>query len=133
MGYGGLGGALPQAIGAKLACPDRTVLCVIGDGGFQFTAPELAVAVQENVALTIVVCNNGKYGAIEANMRKNFGHASLGCELVNPDFLTFASAYGVPAVRVDALDGFAEALETGLRANALNLIELTIDLCDPPW
>ena len=133
MGYGGLGGALPQAIGAKLACLDRTVLCVIGDGGFQFTATELAVAVQEKTPFTIVLCNNGKYGAIEANMRKNYGHADLGCELMNPDFLKFASAYGVPAVRVDTLDGFAAALERGLKADDLNLIELTVDLCDPPW
>ena len=133
MGYGGLGGALPQAIGAKLACPDRAVLCVIGDGGFQFTGTELAVAVQEKTALTIVVCNNSKYGAIEANMRNNYGHADLGCKLVNPDFLEFAAAYGVPAVRADTLDGFAAALEKGLKANDLNLIELTVDLCDPPW
>ena len=56
LGYGGLGGALPQALGAKLACPDKAVVCVIGDGGLQLTGTELAVAVQEHIPVTIVLC-----------------------------------------------------------------------------
>jgi thiamine pyrophosphate-dependent acetolactate synthase large subunit-like protein len=132
MGYGGLGGALPQAIGARLARPDRPVLCVIGDGGLQFTATELAVAVQESVAVTIVVCNNNAYGAIQANQERNFAGRIFGCALTNPDFQTLASAYGIPAVRTPDLESFETALRRAIRSETLNLIELTVPLMDPP-
>lgn len=132
LGYGGLGGALPQAIGARLACPDRPVVCVIGDGGFQYTAPELVMAVQEKVPITIVLCNNHAYGAIAAAMTRTYGRAMIGCALTNPDFRKLAAAYGAAAVRADTLDGFRDALVAGIRSDALNLIELTIDIADPP-
>ncbi|MDP6152852.1 MAG: thiamine pyrophosphate-binding protein [Phycisphaeraceae bacterium] len=133
MGYGGLGGALPQAIGAKIACPDQPVVCIIGDGGFQYTGTELIMAVQEQTPITIVVCNNRSYGAIEAGMQLNLGRAELGCNLLNPDFQKFADAYGVAACRTDTLDAFAAALTTSVLLDAINLIELTVELRDPQY
>lgn len=132
VGYGGIGGALPQAIGARIACPDQPVVCVIGDGGFQYTGTDLILAVQEKVGITIVLCNNECYGAIKANMLRNYGRADIGCTLINPDFQQFAAAYGVPATRADSIDEFSEQLQQGIRSQALNLIELTLDLADPP-
>jgi len=132
MGYGALGGALPQAIGAKIACPEKQVVCVIGDGGFQFTATELAVAVQENTPFTIVLCNNGVYGAIKANQERNFGGRLFGCSLVNPDFSKIAEAYGIPFARAETLDDFEKALGCGIWKRELNMIELTVDISDPP-
>jgi len=131
LGYGGLGGALPQSIGAKLACPEKQVVCVIGDGGFQFTATELAVAVQEHTAVTIVLCNNRGYGAIRANQDRHFGGRRFGSDLVNPDFIKFAGAYGIPAVTADSPEQFEQALKNALNSNQLNLIELTAPLMDP--
>ena len=131
MGYGALGGALPQAFGAKVACPDQDVVCVIGDGGFQFTVGELAVAAQEHIPITIVLCNNGAYGAIRANQDRNFGARRFGCDLVNPDFKLLAAAYGVPIVRADALNAFERSLTGGIRSGMLNMIELTVELGDP--
>ena len=131
LGYGGLGGALPQAFGAKLACPEKTVISVIGDGGFQFTATELAVAVEEKIPVTIVVCNNKAYGAIRAKQDKDFGGRRLGCTLRNPDFQKFADAYGIRSVCADTVDAFGEALEHSFRAGDLNLIELTVEIADP--
>jgi acetolactate synthase-1/2/3 large subunit len=132
MGYGGLGGAMPQAIGAKLADPARPVVCVIGDGGFQFTGPELIVAVQDEVPITIVLCNNNSYGAIAAAMTNSFGAAPLGCKLQNPDFQKLAAAYGVPHVRADNAKSLGEKVAAGIASNALNIIEMTIDVSDPP-
>ena len=132
MGYGGLGGALPQAIGAKLACPDRAVVCVIGDGGFQFTAPELIVAVQEQVAVTVLLCNNNAYGAIRAGQDRNFGGRRFGSSLLNPDFGKLAAAYGVPSRRVDTPEALEQALAAALESGQLNMIECTLDLADPP-
>ncbi len=133
MGYGGIGPALPQAIGGKIACPDKPVVSVIGDGGFQFTGMELAVAVQEKSPITVIVCNNQRYGAIAADMQTNFGHADLGCDIGGPDLQKFAAAYGMPEVRVDDLDHFGAALKKGIESNTLNLIELTVELMNPPW
>ncbi len=131
MGYGGLGGALPQAFGAKVACPDKPVVCVIGDGGFQFTATELAVGVQDNIPITIVLCNNKAYGAIRANQDRNFGGRRFGSDLINPDFQTLAKAYGFPSTVVNDLADFGAALTKGIGSNRLNLIELTVEIADP--
>lgn len=130
LGYGALGGALPQAIGAKLACPEKPVVCVIGDGGFQFTGTELAVAVQEQVPITIVLCNNRSYGAIQAKQDRDYGRR-FGNVLINPDFQLFAAAYGVPALRAENLDSFEEHLHQSVSTNKLSLIELTVDISDP--
>ena len=131
MGYGGLGGALPQAFGAKLASPQKAVVCVIGDGGFQFTATELAVAVQENISVTIVLCNNNAYGAIRANQDRNFEGRHFGCILKNPDFQKIAAAYSIPSTYAGSLETFDQALKRGIQLNRLNLIELTVELSDP--
>ncbi|MCH2129767.1 MAG: thiamine pyrophosphate-binding protein [Pirellulaceae bacterium] len=131
LGYGGIGGSLPQAIGAKLACPDQPVVCVIGDGGFQYTGMDLILAVQQKTPITIVLCNNHCFGAIKAGMQRNFGHSDIGCTLTNPDFQQFAAAYGVPAKRVDNIAQFGDMLAQAIRSESLNLIELTVDLADP--
>jgi len=132
MGYGALGGALPQSFGAKLACPDKAVVCVIGDGGFQFTAPELAVATQEDISVTIVLCNNNAYGAIRSSQDRNFGGRRFGIDLVNPDFQKLSSAYGIPSQRVNDLDDFERVLSPAIDFDKLNLIELAVELADPP-
>jgi len=131
MGYGGLGGSLPQAIGARIACPDRPVVCVIGDGGFQFTATELAVAVQENTPLTVVLCNNRVFGAIRANQDRNFAGRRFGVDLVNPDFHKLADAYGIDYLRADELEAFENALTSTVGGKGICLIELTVELADP--
>lgn len=131
MGYGALGGALPQALGARLACPDKTVVCVIGDGGFHFTATELAVAVQENISVTIVLCNNNAYGAIRASQDRNYDGRHFGVKLRNPDFSLIAYAYGIAYARADDLVGFRKTLSNGIKSGKLNIIELTVELCDP--
>ncbi len=131
MGYGGLGGALPQAIGAKLACPERVVVCVIGDGGFQFTATELAAAMQEKTPFVIVLCNNGRYGAIRSAQDRNFAGRRYAVELTNPDFQMLAAAYGIAASRCDSLDDFQTQLKADVDSNELRLVELTVDLADP--
>lgn len=131
MGYGGLGGALPQAIGAKLACPQKPVVCLIGDGGFQFTATELAVAVQEDVPITIVICNNKTYGAIRAGQQKNFGGRLFGVDLINPDFQALAAAYAVPACVANNPQQLEQSLKSAIASGWLSIIELTLELCDP--
>lgn len=131
MGYGGLGGALPQAIGAKLACPEKRVLCVIGDAGFQFTSPELATAVQEQIPITIILCNNHGYGAIRAAQDRGFGGRRFGVDLKNPDFQTLAAAYNIPTSQCENIDQFEHQLVQAMSTDQLQIIELRAELNDP--
>jgi len=89
------------------------------------------VAVQKNVSVTIVLCNNRAYGSIRANQDRNFGGRRFGCILKNPDFQKLAGAYDIPYTRADNLDVFEQMLTRGIRSKKLNLIELTVELSDP--
>src|SRR5690606_35724732 len=92
-GYGTLGYALPAAIGAHLADPSRPVVCVIGDGGLQFTLSEMATAAEIGSAITMLVWNNSGYGEIKTYM-ENAGIAPLGVDIYTPDFQRLAPALG---------------------------------------
>jgi acetolactate synthase-1/2/3 large subunit len=91
---------------------------------------ELAVAVQEQTPITVVLCNNRSYGAIQAKQDRDYGRR-FGNVLINPDFQLFAAAYGIPALRVENLDSFEEQLNHTMSSNKLSLIELTFDISDP--
>ena len=132
LGYGGIGGALPQAIGATIGAPDRPVVCVIGDGGIHFTLGELSVAKQESAKFPIILCNNNRYGAIEAAMVRTYGHNKLGCSLWNPDFSKIAEAYGMEYRKADTVRALGTALGAALATKRLGMIEFTVDLADPP-
>jgi len=100
-GYGTLGYGLPAAIGAKLADPSRPVISLMGDGGFQFTLPELASAVEAQVGVIILLWNNQGYGEIKRYMERR-DITPLGVDIYTPDFLTIARGFGCQAER--ALD-----------------------------
>ena len=95
-GYGTLGYALPAAIGAKLAAPDRQVVALIGDGGLQFTLPELASAVEAGVQIVVLVWNNQGYGEIKTYMAEK-GIPEIGVDIYTPDLVAIARAYGCAA------------------------------------
>ncbi len=114
--YGTLGYSLPAAIGAKLACPRQTVVSISGDGGFMFTAQELATARALNLDLVALVFNDNAFGAIRKYQDRMFGGRHIGAELANPDFVKFGEAFGVSAVRVEASkvgDAVKRAHQTG--------------------
>ncbi len=99
-GLGTMGFALPAAIGAKIACPEKEVWAVAGDGGFQMTSPELATIAQEKLDINIAIVNNGYLGMIrqwqEAFYEKNYQSSPI----LSPDFVKLADAYGIPAAAV---------------------------------
>lgn len=127
VGFGTLGYALPAAIGAKLAQPERAGVVLAGDYGFQFTLPEIAVAVEMELPLPILLWNNDGLGQIQLGMVER-GISEVGVHARNPDFLALARAYGADAVRADSLDGLADALETALAAAGPTLIEIREDM-----
>ncbi|MCX7624221.1 MAG: thiamine pyrophosphate-binding protein, partial [Thermomicrobium sp.] len=123
-GYGTLGFALPAAIGAKIARPDRAVVALVGDGGFQFTMEELATAVQFRVGVPIVLFNDSSYTAVKDEQARSYGGRFVAVDLVNPDFVRLAEAYGIPGVRVTSPEALAEAVAQALQRDLPTLIEV---------
>jgi len=109
-GFGTLGCALPDAIGAKLALPDRTVVALVGDGGFMFTVNELATGVEESLSIPIIIWHNNSYAMIRDGMLKR-GISEIGVNPRAPDFIKLADAFGCPGTAVDSDDSFRQALQ----------------------
>lgn len=104
MGYG-----LPAAVAARIAMPDRLVVCFAGDGDFQMNLQELATAAQYRAQPIVLVLNNGTYGTIRAHQERHFPGRVSGTDLVNPDFTALARAFGFHAERVETTADFAAA------------------------
>lgn len=126
MGYG-----LPAAIAAKLAFPDRTVVCYAGDGCFQMTMQELGTAAQNRLGIVVLVFNNGMWGTIRQHQEREYPGRVFGLSLINPDFAALVRAYGGHGETVARTEDFAPAFERALAfANAESmpaLIEVQYD------
>jgi len=122
MGYG-----FPAAIAAKAVHPERTVVCLAGDGDFLMTGQELATAMQEGLAVVVLVVNNGMYGTIRMHQERQFPGRVVGTELVNPDFVAYARSFGAHGALVTRTEDFADALEGALAAGRPALLELRVD------
>ncbi|MGH7125473.1 MAG: 5-guanidino-2-oxopentanoate decarboxylase, partial [Stellaceae bacterium] len=105
-GFGTLGYAMPAAIGAKIACPKRPVAALAGDGGFLFTVQDLGTAVEQRLAIPIILWNNDALGQIAGDMAAR-GIPELGVKPRNPDFPALARAFGAEAVRPRSLSGLS--------------------------
>ena len=96
-----MGFALPAAIGAKFAQPNKEIWVVVGDGGFQMTAAELSTCAQENIKINIAIINNGYLGMVRQWQELFFENRLSGVDLEgNPDFVKLAQAYGIKAFRI---------------------------------
>lgn len=130
---GTLGWSFPAALGAKVASPDRPVLCVSGDGGFLFAATEMATAVQHGINTVTVVFNDGAYGNVLRMQKQNYGGRVVASELHNPDFVTFAESFGARSIRVHSPAELHDALVGAFAANAPVLIEVPVGEMPAPW
>jgi thiamine pyrophosphate-dependent acetolactate synthase large subunit-like protein len=122
-GFGTLGFAMPAAIGAKLASPATPMVALAGDGGFQFTLQELAVAVELELNMAIILWNNDAFGQIRDDMVDR-GIEKVGVEMLNPDFKLLAEAYGAHYLRPDALDDLASDVAQALEGAGVWLIDV---------
>ena len=125
-----LGYAVPAAIGAKVARPDRAVVAVAGDGGFMYSVNELATAVKYRLPIVFLVVNDERFGAIRWLQERLFGRSGE-TELANPDFVALARAFGCRGERIDP-DGLAAAIARALTADGPTVLELPLAV-DPPW
>ncbi|MDS9466521.1 thiamine pyrophosphate-binding protein [Paracoccus sp. MBLB3053] len=122
MGYG-----LPAAIAAKLEHPERTVVCVAGDGCIQMTMNELSTAAQYGAAVIVLVANNGRYGTIRMHQERSYPGRVSGTDLASPDFAALARAYGGHGEIVTHQDQFAPAFRRAEMAGSLAVIDLKLD------
>ena len=119
MGYG-----LPAAVAAKVADPDRTVVCFAGDGDVQMTIQELGTAMQADARPIVLVFDNSSWGTIRMHQELHHPGRVSATDLVNPDFVVIAAAYGMYAERVDHTDGFAPAFERAMASPTGALLHL---------
>jgi acetolactate synthase-1/2/3 large subunit len=131
LGWGTLGCAFPQSLGAALA-DGGPVVSVSGDGGFLFACGELATVAQERLPLTTVIVDDGGYGMLRFDQRRS-GAATYGVDLRTPDFVTLAESFGVSADAVDGLDeAFSEALARHVADSEPSVLVARAALEPPP-
>ncbi len=123
-GFGTLGYALPAAVGAGVAAPDRPVVALSGDGGFQFSLQELGTASALGRPIVVIVFDNGGYGEIRAEMEARPGRAPLGVDLASPDLVHLAAAYGQHGVVAESPGTLATSLTEALSRLCVTLIQV---------
>jgi acetolactate synthase-1/2/3 large subunit len=122
MGYG-----FPAAVAAKIAHPERTVVCVAGDGDFLMTGQELATAAHLRLGVIVLLLNNGMYGTIRMHQERHYPGRVIGTDLYNPDFAALARAYGAYGEVVERTEDFAAAFARARAAGGPAILELRID------
>ncbi len=126
-GLGTMGFALPAAIGAKMACPEKEVWVIAGDGGFQMTAAELATIVQEKLKINIAIINNGYLGMVRQWQEFFYERNYESTPLVSPDFVKLADAHGIPGRAVRRRGEVAEAVEQARSAPGAFLLNFLVE------
>ncbi len=126
-GLGTMGFGLPSAIGAQLACRDRQVVAVVGDGGFQMTNQELATAMQYDLPVKVVIMNNGYLGMVRQWQEMFYDRTYSEVDIsVAPDFVKLAEAYGAGAFRATRPDELSDVLAAGLAHKGVAVIEVVV-------
>ncbi|MBX3567819.1 MAG: 5-guanidino-2-oxopentanoate decarboxylase [Rhizobiaceae bacterium] len=122
-GYGTLGYGMPAAFGARLGAPHRPVVALMGDGGIQFSLPEMAAAVEAGIGAAVIVWNNASYGEIKAFMAER-GIPQIGVDIFTPDFVAVARGLGCEASRPQDIAALRDALAESARRSVPTLIEI---------
>lgn len=123
--YATLGYGLPAAIGAKVADPERPVVCLLGDGALMFAVQEFITAVEQGVDLPIICINNGGYGEIKQNMADR-DLEPVGVDLVQPDWVRMAEGFGLTGFAVESLDNLAATVTKAMAVKGPSLVHVSI-------
>ncbi len=131
---GTLGSGTAVGIGAKAGAPDRTVVTLTGDGGFLFTATELASAVQHHISAITIVFNDNAFGNVRRIQRERFGlERTIASTLVNPDIVAFAESFGCLGLRATDPHELGDALKTAMAHDGPVVIEVPMGPVPSPW
>ena len=126
-GLGTMGFGFPAAIGAKVACPDRPVVDIAGDGSFIMSEQELACSITENIPVIVIVLNNSVLGMVAQWQRMLYKRRYMAINLgKTPDFVKLAEAYGAQGLRVTSIEEFHKAVKTALTSKVTTVIDVPI-------
>lgn len=125
-GFASMGIAVPGAIGAKLACPQRRIVAVTGDGGFMMNSQEIETAMRIGTPVVILIWNDAGYGLIEWKQINQFGRASH-VRFNNPDFVKYAESFGAKGYRVEQAGQLVPVLRQALADNTVSIIDCPVD------
>jgi acetolactate synthase-1/2/3 large subunit len=129
-----LGLGFATALGAQCARPDVPVLAVTGDGGFMFTATEMATAMRHRIPLVTLLFNDGAFGNVRRIQQERYGHRMIASDLTNPDFVAFGKSFGAEAVRANGPDELQLALRRAFaHRSGPTLIEVPVGELPSPW
>jgi acetolactate synthase-1/2/3 large subunit len=128
-----LGWGFATALGAQHARPDVPVLSINGDGGFLYTANELATAMHHRIPLVAVVFNDGAFGNVRRIQEELFGNRLIACDLTNPDFVKYAESFGAAGRRAHGPDELRVALREALARREPTVIEVPLGPLPSPW
>ena len=126
-GAGTMGFALPAAMGARMACPDDEVWVVVGDGGFQMTACELATCAQEDIKVNIAIINNGFLGMVRQWQQFFYGGRYVATPIKSPDFVKLADAHGLKGIRVTKREEVQAAVEAARSFKETCIIDFRVE------
>ncbi|MFY0625058.1 MAG: biosynthetic-type acetolactate synthase large subunit [Reichenbachiella sp.] len=126
-GLGTMGFALPAAMGAKMSKPERQVIAVIGDGGFQMNIQELGTIFQSNIGVKILVLNNSFLGMVRQWQEMFFERRYSSTEMVNPDFQKISEGYGIPCNKVEKREDLNGAIEAFLKHDGPYFLEVVVE------
>jgi sulfoacetaldehyde acetyltransferase len=130
---GCVGAGFPSALGAKLARPDRPVVCLCGDGGFLMTSQDLETAVREGISVVTVVMTNNCWGSEKAYQKYFFNERYVGADFGNPRFDEYARLFGAQGLRVEKPEELRPALEKALATTVPTVLEIPVDPDELPF
>lgn len=122
MGYG-----IPAALGGKLACPHKDVICITGDGGALMVIQELETAVRYQIPVLIIVMNNFSYGNPKMHQKRMYDGCYFGVDMGNPDFSLLGQSFGLYSQRVEVGGQIRDSLQRALNHKGPSLIEIIVD------
>ena len=128
-----LGWGFGTALGAKAAMPDRKVLAIAGDGGFMYQVGELATAVRHNLAVVVVVFDNGAFGNVKRIQQQAYGNRLIASDLQNPDFAKLADSFGITSFKATDPKQLEDALHKAFALNAPALVWVPHGDVPSPW
>jgi len=126
-GLGTMGFALPAAIGAKMAAPEREVVAIIGDGGYQMTIQELGTIFQQKVPVKIVLLNNEFLGMVRQWQQLFFDKRYASTEMTNPDFVAIAKGYHIKAKKVTKREDLKDSVEEMIKSEGSYFLEVAVE------
>ncbi len=126
IGFGAMGFAFPASMGAKLARPDRQVLCLVGDGDFSMSMQDIETAAREKINVVTVVFNDSSFSSVKILQKRQYGR-TIGVDFTNTDFAQFAEKCGARGIRVERPGEIRPALEAALRENGPCVIDVMVD------